>query len=299
MPAGQPSMRRCSAARSAGSSTMSWRSQNSLDSSSVNDSWAARTSCNRPVSRSRCSPIGGSNRQPRATRTRPSAHSTRCWMPSSTSRVRTSCTSSRMRSRPGTSSPSTPTRFATNVESAGPAGPAGATSPASTVAESGAASAAATMTALQKAVLSSSRSQVTQATGAPAALRSSAKSASIVVLPYPAGAHASSTTGPCATSRPEDVDEGSSKRAPVRSRKRRGRSMARSMRRGTDTLGRGTASAVRRSATKVSLTTPAWNSRTRPDWRSQEHFADSGSGAVLSPRSAPDFAERWVRVRYR
>ena len=87
IPAGQPSVRVCSAARESASSTMSCRSQKSSASSSVKASCAARTSCSRPVSRSRCRPIGGSKRQPRATRTRPSAHSTRCWMPSSTSRV--------------------------------------------------------------------------------------------------------------------------------------------------------------------------------------------------------------------
>ncbi len=94
-------MRVCSTPRESLSSTMSCRLQKSSASSAVKASWAARTSCRRPVRRSRCSPIGGSKRQPSATRTRPSAHSTRCWMPSSTSRVRTSCTSSSTMRRPG------------------------------------------------------------------------------------------------------------------------------------------------------------------------------------------------------
>ena len=67
---------------------------------------------------------------------------------------------------PGTSSPSTPIRFATKVESAGPGRGVEAGEHRRGV---GAASVAARITALQKAVPSSSRSQVTQATGTPAA----------------------------------------------------------------------------------------------------------------------------------
>ena len=111
IPAGHPSVR-CEQRRCASRRRARCRGgpRSRSASSAVKASWAARTSCSRPVSRSRCRPIGGSNRHPSATRTRPSTHSMRCWMPSSTSRSRTSWTSSRTSTRPGTSSPSTPSR---------------------------------------------------------------------------------------------------------------------------------------------------------------------------------------------
>ena len=120
------------------------------------------------MSRSRWSPIGGSNRHPSATRTSASAHSTRWRMPSSTSRRRTSWTSSRTRTSPGAS-------CAQDVEQGRDERPrrrawAGRAARGGPTTASVVASDAAATTAFQKARASSSRSQVTQATGTPGPL---------------------------------------------------------------------------------------------------------------------------------
>ena len=148
----------------------------------VKASWAARTSCSRPVRRSRCRPIGGSKRQPSATRTRPSAHSTRCWMPSSTSRV--AHLVHVVEDEDDARAPRRRARRSGSRRRSESAGPAGASRPGEHRRGVGGGLAWRRGSPRSRsAVPSSSRSQVTQATGTPAARCWSAQSASIVVLP--------------------------------------------------------------------------------------------------------------------